>query len=75
MIDTNKNAYKKPLNKIPTNSRALNVYRPKKAGAIRGRSLEKTEPPNLLLNKINNQAFNNSSNNIFSTLATVKQQP
>ena len=69
MIDTNKNAYKKPLNKIPTNSRALNVYRPKKAGAIRGRSLEKTEPPNLLLNKINNQAFNNSSNNIFSTLA------
>ena len=69
MVDTNKNAYKKPLNKIPTNSRALNLYKPKKpAAAVRGRSLEKIEPPNLLLNKINNQGFNNSSNNIFSTI-------
>ena len=68
-IDTNitSNAYKKPLNKIPTNTRALNVYKPKKAGAIRGRSLEKVEPPNVLLNRINNEGFNNSSNNIFST--------
>ena len=67
-INNNNNAYKKPINKIQNNTRALNVYRPKKPGAIRGRSLEKVEPPTLLLNRINNEAFNNSSNNIFSTL-------
>ena len=65
------NTYKKPLNKISTNNRVLNVYRPKKPGVgatVRGRSLEKAGPPNLLLNKINNEVFNNSSNNIFSTI-------
>ena len=69
--DSIKNAYIKPINKISTNNRVLNVYKPKKPGAgakVRGRSLEKAGPPNLLLNKINNEAFNNSSNNIFSTI-------
>ena len=68
LIETNNNAYRKPLNKIPNNTRALNVYRPKRTGAVRGRSQEKAGPPNLLLNKINKEAFNNSSNNIFATL-------
>ena len=68
LLETNnKNAYKKPLNKIPNNARAVNVYKPKRPGATRGRSQEKAGPPNLLLNKINKEAFNNSSNNIFAT--------
>ena len=72
--DSNNIAYKKPINKIPNSNsnnnnknQAINVYRPKRPGAARGRSQEKVDPPNLL-NKINNDIFNNSSNNIFSTL-------
>ena len=60
------NAYKRPINKIPNNTRALNVYRPKRPGAVRGRSQEKAGPPNLSLNNKTN--FKNSSNNIFSTI-------
>ena len=65
--ETNNIAYKKPINKIPNNNRALNVYRPKRPGAARGRSQEKVDPPNLL-NKMGSDIFNNSSNNIFSTI-------
>ena len=61
------NAYKRPINKIPNNTRALNVYRPKRPGAVRGRSQEKAGPPNLSLNNKTNN-FKNSSNNIFSTI-------
>ena len=66
--ESNNIAYKKPINKISNNSKALNVYRPKRPGAARGRSQEKVGPPNLLLNKINSDIFNNSSNNIYSTI-------
>jgi hypothetical protein len=52
------NAYKRPINKIPNNTRALNVYRPKRPGAVRGRSQEKAGPPNLSLNNKTN--FKNS---------------
>ena len=69
--ELNNNTYKKPINKI-TNNRICNVYRPKRPGAIRGRSQEKGGSPCLLLNKINNNsnAIKNSSNNIFSTINT-----
>ena len=66
--ESNNIAYKKPINKITNNSKALNVYRPKRPGAARGRSQEKVGPPNLLLNKINSDIFNNSSNNINSNI-------
>ena len=65
--ETNNIAYKKPINKIPNNNRALNVYRPKRPSAARGRSQEKVDQPNLL-NKMSSDIFNNSSNNIFSTI-------